>query len=63
VIAWFRPGEGGSRGASSAGDAPVIPARRTPGTGTRRRTTLNSRSPELPGDREDFSHREDFSLA
>jgi hypothetical protein len=44
----------------------VIPARRTPRTprtGARRRTTLNVRSPELPRDREDFSYREDFSLA
>jgi hypothetical protein len=47
----------------SAGGAPVIPARRTPSTGTRRRTTLNLRSPELPRDREDFWYREDFSLA
>jgi hypothetical protein len=47
----------------SAGGAPVIPARRTPSTGTRRRTTLNLRSPELLRDREDFWYREDFSLA
>jgi hypothetical protein len=44
------------------GHPPALAARRTPRTGTRRRTTLNLRSPELPGDREDFSHREDFSL-
>jgi hypothetical protein len=62
VVAWFRRAENGSRGAAPAGDAPVIPARRTPRTGTRRRTTLNVRPPELPGDREDFSQREDFSL-
>ena len=62
VVSWFYRAGDGSQGASPAGDAPVIPARRTPGTGTRRRTTLNSRSPELPGDREDFSYREDFSL-
>jgi hypothetical protein len=40
------PGDG-SRGAVPAGDALVIPARRTPRTGARRRTTLNLRSPEL----------------
>jgi hypothetical protein len=57
----FAAGDGGG-GAAPAGDAPVIPARRTPRTGTRRRTTLNLRSAELPGDREDFSQREDFSL-
>jgi hypothetical protein len=54
------------RGRAPAGDAPVIPTLRTPRTlrtGTRRRTTLNLRSPELPRDREDFSYREDFSLA
>jgi hypothetical protein len=37
--------------ATGAGDAS---ARRTPRTGTRRRTTLNVRSPESPRDREDF---------
>jgi hypothetical protein len=63
VVAWFRCGEDGSRGAAPAGNAQVIPARRTPRTGTRRRTTLNVRSPELPRDREDFWYREDFSLA
>jgi hypothetical protein len=56
------PGDG-SRGAVPAGDALVIPARRTPRTGARRRPTLNVRSPELPRDREDFWYREDFSLA
>jgi hypothetical protein len=49
--------------ANSARWRAVIPARRTPRTGARRRTTLNLRSPELPCDREDFSYREDFSLA
>ena len=63
VVSWFRRGEGGSRGATPAGDARVIPARRTPRTGTHRRITLNVRSPELPRDREGFWYREDFSLA
>jgi hypothetical protein len=48
VVAWFRRAEDGSRAGARAGDAAVIPARRTPRTGTRRRTTLNVRSPELP---------------
>jgi hypothetical protein len=63
MVARFRRAEDGSRGAGPAGDAAVIPARRTPRTGPRRRTTRNVRSPELPGDREDFSQREVFSLA
>jgi hypothetical protein len=65
VVAPWSPGFAagdGSRGAAPADDAPVIPARRTPRTGTRRRTTPTLRSPELPRDREDFSQREDFSL-
>jgi len=62
VVSWFYRAGDGSQGASPAGDAPVIPACRTSRTGTRRRSGLNLRSPELPGDREDFSYREDFSL-
>jgi hypothetical protein len=42
----------------------IIPTRRrNTGTGTRGRTKVNSRSPALPGDREDFFYREAFSLA
>ena len=51
-----QPGRGAGRRRA------VIPARRTPRTGARRRTALNLRSPELPRDREDFWYREDFWL-
>jgi hypothetical protein len=62
VVAWFRRGEDGSRGAAPAGRRAIIPARRTCRTGTRGRTTLTLRSPGLPRDREDFSYREGFPI-
>jgi hypothetical protein len=65
AVSRTRPGAGAARPDDDVGPQRAISpaARRTTGTGARRRTRRTVRSSAFPRDREAFSYREEFSLA